>query len=301
MLNFSTVRSPSPEFYYVNKDQPEDDVTDLVPNTSRSTATIIVQLPKQPPSSYADAACSPMTLTTTSSNNSSSITTLSRVPSPVQEMFPMGMHMGMNMNMNMNMKFRKKPKRPEKKFKEFDPQKYEREKMRNNTPVVSEVVQLSKTPADSFILPREPTGFSKKHVDFSEMEEIRLKGPRSPEKLSRLSKHRDFRESSPMKSRDGSPAKLEPLTSKSRMMRYVDSSCSFKSDSALMESPIFRGRRPAALLEQHKRVLNSLSLEDERQYKHHVPKHLPRKYQHNSRDRSMDPNFGVRALILWYI
>lgn len=247
-------------------------------NSTRSAATLIVQLPVQPMTTFADAATSPMTLTTTSSNKSSSITTLSRAPSPVQEI--------------VNRKFERKKIKPEKKFKEFDPQKYEREKLRSSTTPVSEVVQLSRTPADAFILPHETTGLSRKHVDFSEMEEIRLKGPRSPEKLSRLSRHRESRESSPSKMREPSPNKLREAGSYRSRHRYLDSSLSIKSDITLMESPLFRGSKRNTLSEKVNRPPET-PYTDDRQYSHHVPKQQPRKYN-AGKQQVTDSNFGVR-------
>ncbi|XP_045216677.2 bifunctional serine/threonine-protein kinase/NEDD4-like E3 ubiquitin-protein ligase isoform X2 [Mercenaria mercenaria] len=280
-------RSPSPEFYFANENGDETDRNNL--NSTRSAATLIVQLPVQPMTSYADAATSPMTLTTTtSSTKSSSVTTLSRVPSPVSEIA--------------NKKFdkiMKKRIKPEKKFKEFDPQKYEREKLRSSTTPVSEVVQLSKTPADAFILPRETTGLSRKHVDFSEMEEIRLKGPRSPEKLSRLSRHKEsrepspskFRELSPSKFREPSPIKLRESGSKLSRHRYLDTSLSLKSDITFMESPLFRSSKKHTLVEKAPR-LPETPYTDERQYTHHVPKQQPRKY--NKQPQVTDSNFGLQ-------
>ncbi|XP_060563463.1 X-linked retinitis pigmentosa GTPase regulator-like isoform X2 [Ruditapes philippinarum] len=271
-------RTPSPEFYFANENGEETDRNNL--STTRSAATLIVQLPVQPMTSYADAATSPMTLTTTSSNTSSSVTTLSRVPSPVQEIT--------------NRKFDKlmnKQIKPEKKFKEFDPQKYEREKLRSSTTPVSEVVQLSRTPANAFTLPHETTGLSRKHVDFSEMEEIRLKGPRSPEKLSRLSRHRESRESSPTKFREPSPSKLRESVNRSRH-KYLDSSLSFKSELTLMESPLFKGSKKNSLLERVARVPETPYM-DERQYTHHVPKQQPRKYT-NQPPQVTESNFGLQ-------
>jgi hypothetical protein len=274
-------RTPSPEFYFANENGEETDRNNL--NSTRSAATLIVQLPVQPMTSYADAATSPMTLTTTSSNTSSSVTTLSRVPSPIQEIT--------------NRKFdklMKKQIKPEKKFKEFDPQKYEREKLRSSTTPVSEVVQLSRTPANAFTLPHETTGLSRKHVDFSEMEEIRLKGPRSPEKLSRLSRHRESRESSPTKFREPSPSKLRESVNRSRH-KYLDSSLSFKSELTLMESPLFKGSKKNSLLERVARVPETPYM-DERQYTHHVPKQQPRKYT-NQPPQVTESNFGVCLVI----
>ncbi|KAL4228163.1 Ultraviolet-B receptor uvr8 [Mactra antiquata] len=273
-----TYRSPSPEFYFPN-DGDETDRNNL--NSTRSAATLIVQLPVQPMTSFADAATSPMTLTTTSSSKSSSITTLSRVPSPIGELA-----------YRKHEKVSRRKARPEKKFKEFDPQKYEREKLRSSTTPVSEVVQLSRTPADAFILPREPTGLSKKHVDFAEMEEIRLRGPRSPEKLSRLSRYKENRDSSPTKFRVTSPDKYRDTVASRSRHRYVDSSLSIKSDSAiLMESPLFKGSRKHVVTEMGHRTPLETVYGDERQYKHHVPKQQPRKY---IKPQLSESNFGLQ-------
>lgn len=272
-------RSPSPEFIFANDgDETERPVSNL--NTTRSAATLIVQLPRQPMTSFADAATSPMTLTTTSSNKSSSVTNSSRVPSPIPEL------------KRLEERTRKKRTRPEKKFKEFDPQKYEREKLRSSVTPVSEIVQLSRTPADSFILPHETTGLSKKHVDFSEMEEIRLKGPRSPEKLSRASRH--SRESSPTKMREPSPVKFREIGPSKSRYRYLDSSLSSKSEMALMESPLFRGSKRNTLLETGHKSLPTIPMDD-RQYKHHVPRQQPRKYGNAPPPTPLaDSNFGLQ-------
>lgn len=206
---------------------------------------------------------------------------MSRVPSPIAEIPRQKIE-----------KLQRKLTRPEKKFKEFDPQKYEREKLRTMKSPVSEVVQLSKTPADAFTLPREPTIFSKKQVDFSEMEEIRLKGPKSPEKLSRLSRH----ESSPTKIRELSPTKSREHHRDSNISRSktrsVDSSMSFKSDSVLMESPLFKGSRNHVTESLSKRPWDApVTQAEERQYRRQVPKQLPRKY--NKPNQISDTNFGV--------
>lgn len=268
--------TPSPEFYFAN-DGDETDRYKL--NSTRSAATIIIQLPVQPMMSYADAATSPMTLTTaTSSSAASSVTTLSRVPSPVPELI----------NKKID-KYERKKRRPEKKFKEFDPQKYERDKLRSSTTPVTEVVQLSKTSADAFILPRETTGLSRQHVDFSEMEEIRLNGPRSSEKLSRLSRHIDSRESNPIKLRAPSPGRFRDAGLGHSRHKYLDSSLSYKNDITLMESPLFRGSRKTHLTEKVYRP-GEASPTDERQYSHHVPKQMPRKY---SKQQVAESNFGV--------
>ncbi|XP_052270574.1 uncharacterized protein LOC127871561 isoform X2 [Dreissena polymorpha] len=282
--NFKT---PSPEFYFNNQD--EDDLDRI--NSTRSAATLIVQLPSQPMMSYADAATSPMTLTTTSTNTSS-VTTSSRIPSPIAEL----PHQKIE-------KLHRKLSRPEKKFKEFDTQKYEREKLRSARSPVSEVVQLSRSSADSFILPREPTGISRKQVDFSEMEEIRLKGPKSPEKLSRLSRHsRQGREysprsrmadsTSPLRFKDG----LREINQSRSRHRYLDSQLSTKSDSVIfMESPLFRGSKSNAMAELNLKNPydpSLMGLHEERQYKHHVPKNHPRRY--NKGNNVAETNFGLQ-------
>ena len=230
-------------------------------------------------SSFADAATSPMTLTTTSSNKGSSITTTSRVPSPISDL-PQGKIE----------KLQRKLNRTDKKFKEFDPQKYERDKSRVVRSPQSEVVQLSKTSADAFKLPRELTALSKQQVDFTEMEEIRLNGPKSTE--TRQSRKTETpRDSSPSKLRALSPSKIREMResnlSRSKT-RYLDSSLSYKSDSALMESPIFRrshgseiGRKPWDA---------PMTQLEERQYKHHVPKQTHRRVKQK---QTTDSNFAV--------
>ncbi|XP_052792899.1 uncharacterized protein LOC128226856 isoform X2 [Mya arenaria] len=278
-----TLRSPSPELFFPKED--DDDVDRI--NSTRSAATMIVRVPSQPLLTYADAGTSPMTLTT-ASTNSSSVTTSSRVPSPISEL-----------PRNKIEKLQRKLSRPEKKFREFDPMKFERDKLRSSKSPVSEVVQLSRSSADSFILPREPTGLSKKHVDFSEMEEIRLKGPKSPEKLSRQSRHRESREASPTRTRHKdslSPFKdhMRDLNHSRSRHRFLDSQLSHKSDSAiLMESPLFRGSRSTAMTELLSRPSpdTPLALVDDRHYKHHVPKHQARKYKTGT---LTETNFGLQ-------
>ena len=227
---------------------------------------------------YADAATSPMTLTTTSTNStkSSSITTLSRVPSPLHEI---PHHRPLKTIL-----------KQEKKFKEFDPQKFERERLRNYTPAISEVVQFSKSPADAFTLPHEPTGLSKKHVDFAEMEEIRLKGPKFPGRHYKSNKYKPPRTSSPMKFRETSPGQLREGTQSKSRLRHMESVLSWKSDSALMESPLFKGSRQNAISEYGRKPWDSILIEEDRQYKHHVPKHPPRQY---IKSKPTDVNFGV--------
>lgn len=269
-------QSPSPEFFYPQQD--DDDLDRL--NSTRSAATLIVQLPQQPMTSFADVATSPMTRTTTSSNKSSSVTTLSRVPSPISEL----PHQKIE-------KLQRKLGRPEKKFKEYDQQKYEREKRRSSPQ--SEVIQLSKTPADAFTLPRETTVLSRQQVDFAEMEEIRLKGPKSPH--SRQNRRLENRDTSPAKLRALSPSKLREVRESNlsrTKTRYLDSSLSYKSDSALMESPLFRGGRGQATEALVRRPWDApVTQLEERQYKHHVPKPVPRKL--NKQKQAPDANFGV--------
>ncbi|OWF41330.1 uncharacterized protein LOC110462625 isoform X2 [Mizuhopecten yessoensis] len=49
------------------------------------------------------------------------------------------------------------------------------------------VVQISRTSADSFMLPRENTGFTSKQIDFAEMEHLRSRGNnKSPEKILKI-------------------------------------------------------------------------------------------------------------------
>lgn len=220
---------------------------------------------------------------------------MSRVPSPISELPYQKIE-----------KLQRKLTRPEKKFKEFDPQKYEREKLRNTKSPQSEVVQLSKTPADAFTLPREPTGLSKRQVDFAEMEEIRLKGPKSPEKApSRRSRRLDTRESmvSPAKLRDlqYSPTKSRDTNLSRSKSRFLDSSLSYKSDTILMESPLFRGSSRSNVADHlGKKPWDSpVSQTDERQYKHHVPRQPPKKF-YKQKSQVPETNLGVGFLEIYF-
>ena len=268
-------------------------------NSTRSAATMIVRLPTQPSMSHADVATSPMTLTTTTgtSTKTSSVTTASsRVPSPISELPRHKIE-----------KLSRRMSRPDKKFKELDPQRYERDRTQSSRSPFSEVVQLSKSSAESFALPRTPTGLSKHHVDFTEMEEIRLKGPKSPEKLSRLSRHKESREASPgRRSKDsGSPLKehLRDLNQSRSRHRFLDTQLSNKSDSAiLMESPLFRGSRSHAMMELLSRTPGDtpLALVDDRHYKHHVPKQQPSR-RSNRPSKLTETNFGVCSFVYLFV
>ena len=274
-------RSPSPEFYYQNNE--EWDQNQNIPPSARS---LVVQVPMQPVMSCVDAATSPMTLSTTTGSHSSSMYSQSRVPSPVPELITT---------------FRPARRKQDRRFREFDPLKFERTKV--FTLPVSETIQVSKTSADAFTLPREPTQVAQKHVDFSELEESRFSpGTKSPEKLSRLSRHsRDSKESytpklsntpTRLKDRLERLEKLRDLTPVRSRQRHIDSNLSHNSDSILMDSPLFKSSRNDSLTIQPKKPWNSLDPEVERQYRHHVPKPIPRKYE---KQKQSDSNFAVSS------
>ena len=278
-------RSPTPECYYTNNEDACIDGT--IPASARSH-TLVVQVPVQQVMSYVDAATSPMTLSSTTGSKNSSVYSQSRVPSPI-------------LDLPTNIKPIKR--KPERRFKEFDPLKPERTKI--FTPPVSEIVQVSKTSADAFTLPREPTQVAQKHVDFSELEESRLSfGNRSPEKLSRLSRHsRELRDPyspklspSPTKFKDHLDRfdKFRDLSPVRSRLRHIDSSLSFKSDSVLMDSPLFKSARNNTTLQAKKPWFSSETEEEERQYKHHVPKQIPRKY---ATPRQAENNFAVSSTL----
>ena len=234
--------------------------------------------------SYADAATSPMTLSSTTGSKSSSMYSQSRVPTPVFEL-------------PKNIKPVKR--HPERRYKEYEPIKHEKPKVFSQP--VAEIVQVSKTSADAFTLPREPTQVAQKHVDFSELEESRLtSGWRSAEIMSRLSnRHKDIREPyspnlsySPTRLKDSfekfdRSRDLSPVRTR---MRHVDNSVAFKSDSVLMDSPLFKSKRNCNTGIQPKVSWCSTEQEEERQYRHHVPKQIQRKY---NRPSQADSNFAV--------
>ena len=276
--------SPSPDFFYPNNED-EMDRTQIIPPSARS---LVVQVPVQPVSSYVDAATSPMTLSTTTGSKTSSMNSQSRVPSPVPDLLP---------------NFRPVWRKQDRRYREYDPLRYERTKV--FTLPVSETIQVSKTSVDAFTLPREPTQITQKHVDFSELEESRFSpGTKSPEKLSRLSRYsRDSKDSytpklsntpTRLKDRLEKLEKLRDLTPVRSRLRHLDSNFSHNSDSILMDSPLFKSSRTNSLTNQSKKQGNSLELEDERQYKHHVPKQMPRKYE---KHKLADSNFAVSSTI----
>ena len=282
--------SPSPDFFYTNIED-DTDRTQIIPPSARS---LVVQVPVQPVSSYVDAATSPMTLSTTTGSKTSSMNSQSRVPSPVPDLLP---------------NFRPIWRKQERRYREYDPLRYERTKV--FTLPVSETIQVSKTSADAFTLPREPTQITQKHVDFSELEESRFSpGTKSPEKLSRLSRYsRDSKDSytpklsntpTRLKDRLEKLEKLRDLTPVRSRLRHLDSNVSHNSDSILMDSPLFKSSRTNSLTNQSKKQGNSLEVEEERQYKHHVPKQMPRKYE---KYKQADSNFAVSSTvgILWLI
>ena len=276
-LLFLAARSPSPEFYYLNNEESFHDA--YVPASARSH-TLVVQVPGQPVMSYADAATSPMTLSTTTGSKSSSQYSHSRVPTPVLEL-------------------PKTIKPVKRRYKEFEPTKYEKPKVFSQP--IAEIVQVSKTSADAFTLPREPTQITRKHVDFSELEESRLSsGWRSAEMFSRLSnKNRDLRDQyspnlghSPTRLKETYEKfnRLRDLSPVRSRLRHIDNSLAFKSESVLMDSPLFKSNRNSNTNNQPKVSWCSTEQEEERQYKHHVPKQIQRKY---SRPKQGDSNFSV--------
>ncbi|KAK3601176.1 hypothetical protein CHS0354_004375 [Potamilus streckersoni] len=228
---------------------------------------LVVQIPTH--SRFVDAATSPMTCSlTTSSETDITCSVHSQISSPIHEP-------------ETENKFEKyencKPVIPEIKRKPHSERKLfskdtEKSRVSLNTPI-SETVQFSRTPADSFKLPRENTTLSRKHVDFAEMEEARLHGPiRSPDKFSSRQNSRH----------DASPPKLKS--------RNSDNQLSFKSDQNLEFRVASRLTDPLSARDNWS---SAIEWDDDKiSTRPRVPKHPPKIKP--PPPKPMESNFGLQ-------
>ncbi|KAL3865609.1 hypothetical protein ACJMK2_042981 [Sinanodonta woodiana] len=227
---------------------------------------LVVQIPTH--SRFVDAATSPMTCSlTTSSETDLTCSIQSQIPSPIQEPETENIFEKHENSKPVIPQIKRKPRLERKLFAKDT----EKSRVSLNT-AISETVQFSKTSADSFLLPRENTTLTQKHVDFAKMEEARLHGPiRSQDRFTsrQISRH------------DGSPPKLKS--------RNSDNLILFKSDHSLDSRVASRLTDPLSTRDNWS---SAFEWDDEKvSTRPRVPKHPPKVKPPPT--KPMEPNFGL--------